>query len=58
VTAIDGVPVHELADFYHRLWRQGDAGVTMRLGMTRQDEDHEIEVKPIGRYRYLQLDPT
>jgi S1-C subfamily serine protease len=58
VTAIDGVPVHELADFYRRLWRQGDAGVTVRLRVSRQGEDHEIEVKTTDRYRYLKLDTT
>ena len=58
VTAIDGVPVHELADFYRRLWRQGDAGVTVRLGVTRQGEEREIEVETIDRYRYLKLDTT
>src|SRR5215831_10818743 len=58
VTAIDGAPVHELADFYRRLWRQGDAGVTVRLGVTRQGEDREIEVKTVDRYRYLKLDTT
>ena len=58
VTAIDGVPVHELADFYRRLWRQGDAGVTVRLGVTRQGEDRDIEVKTVDRYRYLKLDTT
>jgi S1-C subfamily serine protease len=58
VTAIGGVPVHELADFYRRLWRQGDAGVTVQLGVTRQGEEREIEVKTIDRYRYLKLDTT
>jgi S1-C subfamily serine protease len=58
VIAIDGVPVQELADFYRRLWRQGDAGVTVRLGVTRQGEQHEIVVKTIDRYRYLKLDTT
>ena len=58
VTAIDGAPVHELADFYYTLWRQGDAGVTVRLGVTRQGEEREIEVKTMDRYRYLKLDTT
>ena len=39
VTAIDGAPVHELADFYRTLWRHGDAGVTVRLGVARQGEE-------------------
>lgn len=58
VTAIDGAPVHELADFYRTLWRHGDAGVTVRLGVTRQGEEREIEVNTIDRYRYLKLDTT
>ena len=51
VTAIDGAPVHELADFYRTLWRHGDAGVTVRLGVARQGEEREIEVNTIDRYR-------
>jgi len=58
VTAIDGAPVHELADFYRTLWRHGDAGVTVRLGVARQGEEREIEVNTIDRYRYLKLDTT
>jgi S1-C subfamily serine protease len=58
VTAIDGVPVHELADFYRALSGRGNAGVTVRLGVTRQGKEQEIEVKTIDRYRYLKLDTT
>jgi S1-C subfamily serine protease len=58
VTAIDGARVHDLADFYRALWRRGDAGVTVRLGVVRQGEEHEIEVETIDRYRYLKLDTT
>ena len=58
VTAIDGAPVHELADFYRTLWRRGDAGVTVRLGVIRQGEEREIEVKSIDRYRYFKLGTT
>jgi len=58
VTAIDGAPVHDLVDFYRTLWRRGDAGITVKLTVTRQGEDHEIGVKTIDRYRYLKLDTT
>ena len=58
MTTIDGVAVHELADFYRTLWRHGDAGVTVRLGVARQGEEREIEVNTIDRYRYLKLDTT
>jgi hypothetical protein len=36
----------------------GDAGVTVRLGVTRQGEEREIKVETIDRYRYLKLDTT
>jgi S1-C subfamily serine protease len=58
VTAIDGAQVNELASFYRTLWQRGDAGVTVRLGVTRHGEDREIEVETIDRYRYLKLDTT
>src|SRR5262249_41751810 len=49
VTAFDGVPVHELASFYRALWQRGDAGVIVRLGVSRQGEEQEIEVKTVDR---------
>jgi serine protease Do len=58
VTALDGAPVHDLADFYRTLWRRGEAGITVKLSITRQDEEHEVDVKTIDRYRYLKLDTT
>jgi S1-C subfamily serine protease len=58
VTAVDGTLVHELADFYRTLWQRGNAGVAVRLGVSRQGEEQEIEVKTINRYRYLKLDTT
>jgi S1-C subfamily serine protease len=58
VTAIDGSSVHDLAEFYRALWGRGDAGVTIKLTVTRQGEERQIEVKTIDRYRYLKLDTT
>jgi S1-C subfamily serine protease len=58
VTAIDGTPVHDLAAFYRALWGRGDAGIRVKLTVTGQGEEREIEVKTIDRYRYLKLDTT
>ena len=58
VTAIDASPVHDLAEFYRALWQRGEAGVTVRLTVTRQGEARDIEVKTIDRYRYLKLETT
>ncbi len=58
MTAIDGSPVHDLAEFYRALWGRGDAGITVKLTVMRQGEEHQIEIKTIDRYRYLKLDTT
>jgi S1-C subfamily serine protease len=58
VTALDGTPVDDLADFYRTLWRRGEAGITVRLRLTRQGEERDVEVETIDRYRYLRLDTT
>lgn len=58
ITAIDGTPVHDLADFYRALWARGQAGITVRLSLVRQGEERDLEVKTIDRYRYLRLETT
>jgi S1-C subfamily serine protease len=58
LTALDGTPVHDLAEFYRRLWGRGEAGTTVRLSVDRQGEQRDVEVETIDRYRYLKLDTT
>jgi S1-C subfamily serine protease len=58
VVAMDGSQIHELAAFYRALWGRGDAGITVKLTVNRDGEQHEIGVKTIDRYRYLRLGTT
>jgi S1-C subfamily serine protease len=58
VTAIEGTPAYDLANFYRTLWRLGDAGIAVKLSVIRQGREQEFEVKTIDRYRYLKLDTT
>ena len=58
VTAIEGTSVGDLAGFYRSLWRLGDAGVTVKLSVSRQGRERDLEVRTIDRYRYLKLDTT
>jgi branched-chain amino acid transport system permease protein len=58
VSAIDGSPVRDLADLYRKLWGRGAAGVTVKLTVTRQGEERDINVKTTDRYRYLKLNTT
>jgi S1-C subfamily serine protease len=56
--AIDGVPMHALADFYRTLWGRGEAGVTVMLSVTRHGLQRDIAVTTTDRYRYLKLNTT
>jgi S1-C subfamily serine protease len=58
VMAIEDTPAHDLADFYRTLWRLGEAGVAVKLGVIRQGREQEFEVRTIDRYRYLKFDTT
>jgi S1-C subfamily serine protease len=58
VTAIDHTAVIDLAGFYRSLWQLGDAGIPVKLGVIRQGQEQEFEVRTIDRYRYLKLDTT
>jgi len=58
VIGIDGFLVHDLADFYRALWDHGEPGITVKLTVNRDREQHEVGVKTIDRYRYLRLGTT
>jgi S1-C subfamily serine protease len=58
VVGIDGSAVHDLAELYRALWARGEAGITVKLTVTRHGEQQEIGVKTIDRYRYLKLGTT
>jgi S1-C subfamily serine protease len=58
VVAIDGSAVHDLAEFYRMLWGRGAAGITVKLTVQRDGEQHELGVTTLDRYRYLKLGTT
>jgi S1-C subfamily serine protease len=58
VLAVAGQPVKDLADFYRKVWAQGDAGVSVPLTVQQDGERHEVKVPTMDRYRYLKLDTT
>jgi S1-C subfamily serine protease len=49
IVGVNGEDVRGLADFYRRLWRQGPAGVAVRLKVLRELRTVEIEVKTVNR---------
>jgi S1-C subfamily serine protease len=58
LTALDGAHVHDLAEFYRKLWGRGEAGITVTLSLLRQGDQRDVRVETIDRYRYLKLDTT
>ena len=58
ILGVDGVQVNGLADFYRKLWGQGEAGVDVPLDVLQGMAVESVVVKSADRYRYLRLDPT
>jgi S1-C subfamily serine protease len=58
ILGVDGAQVNGLADFYRKLWGQGEAGVDVRLDVLQGMAIETVVVKSGDRYRYLRLNPT
>jgi S1-C subfamily serine protease len=58
ILGVDGIQVNGLADFYRKLWGQGEAGVDVPLDVLQGMAVESVVVKSADRYRYLRLDPT
>jgi len=58
VTAVAGEKVTDLADFYRKLWAQGQAGIEIPLTVEENGASREVSVKTMNRYDYLKLDTT
>ncbi|MDE2486517.1 MAG: serine protease [Alphaproteobacteria bacterium] len=53
VLGVGGAPVSDLADFYTRVWAQGEAGATIPLRIQRDDDVFEVEVRSMDRSAML-----
>jgi S1-C subfamily serine protease len=58
VTAVAGAAPHDLADFYRKLWAQGQAGTTVPLTVIEDGEEHVVTIKSMDRYKYLRLNTS
>lgn len=54
VTGVNDVPVATLAEMYHQVWSQGDAGVKVVLNLRRDGEDVDVTVQSESRYRFME----
>ena len=57
IIAVKGEPVTGLADFYHKVWALGDAGVEVVMTVLRDTRMQEIRVPSADRNQFLQLRP-
>ncbi len=53
ILGINGRPVHDLGDFYQRLWASGPAGVEVNLILHRGGNTFNVKLKSDDRTRYL-----
>ena len=58
IVGIAGQSIKGQADFYNRLWSQGEAGVEIPLEVLRDGRVEKIPVKSIDRDRYFRPKPT
>ncbi len=56
ILAVGGTPVEDLADFYHKLWALGEAGIQVSLTVLKGGGVVEVEILSADRYDYLKLD--
>jgi S1-C subfamily serine protease len=58
IVGLAGHPIKGQADFYHRLWAHGDAGVEIPLEVLREGRVEKILVRSIDRDAYFRPKPT
>ena len=58
ILAVQGAPVHGLADFYRKVWALGTAGVTVPLTVLSGQKVIDVAIPSGDRYDYLKLNPS
>jgi S1-C subfamily serine protease len=58
IVGVKGEPPKNLADFYRKVWTQGDAGVSVPLEVLQDSAVRRVEVKSINRLDHLKLKST
>lgn len=57
ILKVNGNPVQGLADFYHKVWALGHAGVEVTLSILKGAEIRSLSVRSGDRQQFLQLKP-
>jgi S1-C subfamily serine protease len=58
ILGVKGEPPKNLADFYRKVWAQGDAGANVSLDVLQHSEIRRVDIKSINRLDHLRLKST
>jgi S1-C subfamily serine protease len=58
IVGVGGEPATGLADFYRKIWKQGDAGVNVPLDILGDSGIRRVDVKSMSRNDHLRLKTT
>jgi S1-C subfamily serine protease len=58
IVGVNGEPISGLADFYRKIWKQGEAGVVIPLDILADNGVKRVEIKSINRNDHLRLKST
>jgi len=56
VVGVGGEPVTSLIEYYRRIWKLGNAGVSVPLDILQGAKVRSISIKSSDRYKWLKLD--
>jgi S1-C subfamily serine protease len=58
IVGVNGEPISGLADFYRKIWKQGEAGVMIPLDILADNGVKRVEIKSMNRNDHLRLKST
>lgn len=58
IVGVNGAPAKGLADFYRKVWAEGNAGATVKLDLLQDNAVRSVNVKSMNRLDHLKLKST
>ena len=55
IAAADGKPVLSMADFYRKIWAQGEPGDSIAITVIKDGEVRDLDIRSADRYQWLRL---
>ena len=55
IVRVNGERPRDLADFYRKVWAQGEAGAVIPLELSHHDEVQRIDITSMSRLEHLRL---